>query len=234
MLEAQRRTSDEPLAEALTTAFAVVRAHSPHIKDALWRLRYQIYCVENQFENAADFPDGRETDEHDPHCLHAALVYRPLGAIAGGVRLIIPRTPEDPLPMFTLVGARERAFLRSLPQPLAEISRYAVAPAFRRRSGERQYADVNFAHMRADFDQRRVLPHITLGLMRAILVYGAEHKIRVLCATMAPALLRLLAGFGLYFEPIGPLVAFHGLRQPCYAYYSDLVEGLRRRRPDFY
>jgi N-acyl amino acid synthase of PEP-CTERM/exosortase system len=80
--------------------------------------------------------------------------------------------------------------------------------------------------------ERRLLPHITYGLMRAVLVMSLGHNITHLCAVMPTALLRLAARFGLHFEPVGGPVEYHGLRQPCYAALDDLVAGVRAARRD--
>jgi N-acyl amino acid synthase of PEP-CTERM/exosortase system len=203
------------------------------MRDALFRLRYQVYCLENTFENPAQFPDGRETDEYDAHSLHAALIYKPLRTVVGGVRLIQARG-AGVLPLYSIVGRSEANTLRQLSPRIAEISRYAVAGSFRRRQGEADYPDLALHSWSSEAECRRVLPHITLGLMRAILGYCAEQDIRLLCATMAPALLRLLDRLGLHFRPIGPLVTFHGVRQPCFAWYQDLLAGLRTRHMEFH
>jgi N-acyl amino acid synthase of PEP-CTERM/exosortase system len=53
-----------------------------------------------------------------------------------------------------------------------------------------------------------------------------------LAAVMEPKLLRMLAAMGFHTTPIGPLVSYHGLRQPCYWRLSEAVERLRREQPD--
>ncbi|MGA2264411.1 MAG: hypothetical protein ABSH28_23630, partial [Acidobacteriota bacterium] len=38
----------------------------------------------------------------------------------------------------------------------------------------------------------------------------------------------LLSRFSIYFKPIGSLVAYHGMRQPCHANVGALLERVRR------
>src|SRR5579863_51804 len=57
---------------------------------AAFRLRYEVYCVENAFENPADNPFGMETDAHDSRALHSLLLRRGTGEVLGTVRLILP------------------------------------------------------------------------------------------------------------------------------------------------
>ena len=45
--------------------FDIVRADTPALLDEAYRLRYQVYCVENPFENPAEHSDGRERDADD-------------------------------------------------------------------------------------------------------------------------------------------------------------------------
>jgi N-acyl amino acid synthase of PEP-CTERM/exosortase system len=48
------------------------------------------------------------------------------------------------------------------------------------------------------------------------------------CAVMEPSLLRLLSHFGIRFTPIGALLDYHGLRQPCYLRVADFLQQLHR------
>jgi N-acyl amino acid synthase of PEP-CTERM/exosortase system len=233
MADVLAASHSESLSQIFARSFSVVPANTPALRDALFRLRYQVYCIENQFENPADFRDGRETDAYDAGALHAALIHKASDSVIGGVRLI-PPGPQS-LPIRQVIGFEENRVLDAFPvQHSAEISRYTVSRVFRRRIGESQYPDTELHDWATPAEHRRILPNITLGLMRAILGFCAERDIRYLFATMAPALLRLLDGFGLHFERLGPCVHFHGLRQPCYASYADLLAGLRRHRTDFY
>ncbi len=233
MQAALSESRTEVLSALFERSFAVVRADTPALQDALFRLRYQVYCLENAFENAAEFPDRREKDAFDEHSLHAALIYKPSSSVVGGVRLIQPQSASV-LPLYSIVGRTEANVLRQLSPRIAEISRYAVAGAFRRRQGDGDYPDLALHSWSSEAECRRVLPHITLGLMRAILGYCAEHDIQLLCATMAPALIRLLHRLGLHFQPIGPMVTFHGVRQPCFAWYEELLAGLKACHVDFH
>jgi N-acyl amino acid synthase of PEP-CTERM/exosortase system len=58
---------------------------------AAQRLRYQVYCVEKQFEDAAAHSSKLEIDEFDSHAVHGLLVHRTTGIELGTVRLVLPR-----------------------------------------------------------------------------------------------------------------------------------------------
>jgi N-acyl amino acid synthase of PEP-CTERM/exosortase system len=212
--------------------FEVVRATTPEQLDLAYRLRYQVYCVENGFEDPDRCGDGREIDEDDDRSAHALLLHRLSGVAAGTVRLIMPLLDErrEPLPIERTSDPVVRLRLGPLPRHLvAEVSRFAVSKNFRRRHGDGQYAEAGFSRPLAGraAGDRRLMPFITFGLLRAILGICLEHGITHLAAMMEPALLRLLFRLGLMFEPLGGLVEHHGLRQPCLARLVDLTRRSR-------
>ena len=53
----------ESLKAAYDRYFRVVRAESPDQREEAFRLRYQVYCVENDYEPICENPGERETDE---------------------------------------------------------------------------------------------------------------------------------------------------------------------------
>ena len=200
--------SDAPddVARLFDGLFAVTPTESEDLLDAAAALRYEVYCVENAFEDPADHPGGRERDIYDTHSRHAVLIHRPTARVVGCVRLILPYQGDQVHPL---------------------ISRYAVSKQFRRRSGEQLYPDVEALNLTAA-DARRLFPHVSLGLLRAVGRLAAENRVTTLCAVMSPGLLRLLERFGLRFELLGPVIDYHGLRQPCLANVAELRASLAR------
>jgi N-acyl amino acid synthase of PEP-CTERM/exosortase system len=51
-------------------------------------------------------------------------------------------------------------------------------------------------------------------------------------AVMEPALLRLLTRLGIHFNPLGPLVEYHGRRQPCWIELGVMLDRVHAERPD--
>src|SRR6187455_620269 len=41
-----------------------------------FRIRFQVYCIDNAFEDPDDNPDGLETDACDGHSVHSLLIHR--------------------------------------------------------------------------------------------------------------------------------------------------------------
>lgn len=223
---AKRLETESDTASLFDRYFAVVQADTPALLDAAYALRYQVYCVEHPFLDASRQQGERERDEFDGYSPHAVLIHRPSGDVVGCVRLVLP-PPEDRwhMPIYSLLDDEARQRLAAYRHvTLGEISRYAVSKKFRRRSGEELYPDVD--HASEQEDTRRFAPHISLGLFRAVAQLADQHHVDVVCAAMAPALLRLLGRFGFTFEPLGPPIDYHGIRQPCIAKVSSLVEGI--------
>lgn len=221
------------LKETYNRYFQVQRADTEERRDQVFRLRYAVYCIEHSFEPIENNPDGRERDRYDSCSLHSLLIHRPTGAAVGTVRLIMPRWDGQAieLPIRSVCDPAALAGIarRVPPERWAEISRFAVTKDFRRRSGD----NATIVGGLTEFgDPRRVIPQISLGLMRAIVEMSASADITHLYAVMEPKLLRMLTRLGIHFETIGPVVEYHGTRQPCFCDLGDLLSQTLRKRPD--
>ena len=75
--------------------FDIILAESPEqIRECL-RLRYQVYCIENPFEDPLQNPGSIESDEFDSASMHALLRHRESGEMVGTVRLVLPRDGKE-------------------------------------------------------------------------------------------------------------------------------------------
>lgn len=224
-----------PLVDVYSHWFESVLADSPERRAEAFRLRYQVYCVENPFEDPADNPSGEETDHYDAHSSHSLLIHRPSGMVAGTVRLVLP-LPDDLDDSFALQRVCHEPLLRDRKQfpilRMAEISRFCVSKDFRRRRGDGLYPNIHDPEPRSAAEERRVIPHMTLGLIESLVRMSVRHGVTYWCAVMEPTLLRLLTRTGIHFDPIGPLVDYHGRRQPCFIKLSTLLTRVARERPD--
>lgn len=219
-----------PLIDIYQSLFEAIPATTPELLREVYKLRYQVYCVENPFEDPAVNPGGIETDEYDSHSVHGLLIHRPTGLPAGTIRLVLPLRGRrsGSLPFHTV--CRDLAS-HALPlNSMAELSRFAVSKKFRRRLGDELYGRIHNSD--EGIDSRRIVPHITLGLMAVALRMAHGRGIDHFCAVMEPALLRLLARLGIHFTPVGPMVEYHGRRQPCVARIDKLVATIGRERYD--
>ncbi|MGQ9686814.1 MAG: PEP-CTERM/exosortase system-associated acyltransferase [Thiobacillaceae bacterium] len=222
---------------AFNEYFELLHADNDALREEVFRLRYQVYVVETGFERAVDFPDGLERDAYDSRSDHHLLRHRRTGLYAATARMIlpVPEAPDRPYPMeqhcsiYTGAGVTDpQRRLR-----LGEVSRFAVSKSFKRRLGESgtlagvtERADIHFEE-----DERRILPHISLGLLAVELRSMHNHGLTHCYAAMEPALHRLISRFGLIFHQIGPVVDYHGQRIPCLGDVHEFLPNIKRVAP---
>lgn len=204
--------------------FRTQPAASPALVRLAQAIRFQVYCLERKFENASEHDGRLERDSFDDRAVHCLLFHRPTGEPIGTTRLI-PLSDMDVLqPIRQLLhtnGLRGRDHF-----PLAttgEVSRFAISNQFRRRHTDN-------GSIKLDRECRSNLP--CLGLVQELLRQSVELGLTHWAAVMEPKLLRMLALMGIHFTPVGPLVDHHGLRQPSFCYLPEMLERLRRERPD--
>ena len=211
--------------------FEVLNADTPELIRQAQRIRYQVYCVENSLEKAQDNLEGIETDEFDSHAVHSLLLARATAGALGTVRLIMPlaNAPEHSFAVQRLLDASSLKILLSLPlHSMAEVSRFSISRYLR---GLMPYSSASPESYHVDCNAG---PLIRLGLIQGLVRMSMEHGINYWCALMEPSLLRMLAAMAIRFQPIGPMVEFHGLRQPCYIDVDAMLVALMRERPSFW
>lgn len=227
---------DSTLADFYWSWFDAQVAKTDELRDTAFRLRYRVYCIENPFEDPSANPDGREIDEFDAHAAHSLLTYRPNATPAGTVRLVLPRT-DDLNNSFALQRVCQDPLLKDpvrFPvKTMAEVSRFCISKEFRRRWNDSAFAgdDLGGTEMSID-EERRILPHLSLGLIESLVRMSVENGITHWCAVMEPTLLRLLTRLGIHFQPIGPIIEYHGRRQPCYVPLVTMLARVQQERPD--
>lgn len=234
--------ASERLYDLYNQYFEAIRADTPELMDEVFRLRYQVYCIEHHFENPDDFKDEMERDEYDSRSAHSLLIHRDSNRIAGSVRLVLPSSghPTSGLPIDLVCKDPILQDPKQIPREnTAEVSRFAIAKTFRRRTGEQgspsgvteeslqAHDAVNLSAM-----DRRIANHLTLGLISSLVSMSKEHGISMWCSVMERALLRLLRRIGIHFTNIGPQIDYHGKRQPCYSPLDALLERVKEEHFD--
>lgn len=227
--------SDGDLRNAYDRYFYDVPADTDALREECFRLRYQTYCVENAYELISENAGERETDIHDCQSLHSLLYHRSTGAVVGTARLILPSWEGSslPLPVRTLCSPEIiDEFVGEVPVlQAAEISRFAISKAFRRRQ-EDQGSIIGGLRSMGKPDPRRNIQHISLGLMRSVLAMATGRGLTHVYAVMEPSLLRMLRRLGIRFQNLGPIVDYHGRRQPCFCVIAELLDDVETRNPE--
>lgn len=232
------------LGSAFNTYFELVHANTDALRKQVYELRYQVYVLETGFEKeqdcvCSDLADGGrvcwEMDVFDARSEHYLIRHRRTGIHAATTRLILP-DPDDPMAAFPIEQHCPLEAPVRDPQTrarLGEISRFAVSKAFKRRIGEMgTLAGVaDNTDMYFEVDERRILPHISLGLFAGVVDMAHRNGITHCYAVMEPALLRLLGRFGVIFNRIGADVDYHGVRIPCLGTMDEALPNIRKVAP---
>jgi N-acyl amino acid synthase of PEP-CTERM/exosortase system len=209
--------------------FHTQAADTPCLVRTAQAIRYQVYCLERGFESACAHGDCLERDAFDQAAAHSLIFHRPTSDAIGTARLILPRS-DAILPFEQLLvtnGFRAGDYVPL--QTAAEVSRFAISNQFRRRRGDGVIETDDARHTREP-ECRGSLP--CLGLIQELVRQSFARGLTHWVAVMEPKLLRMLAAMGIHFAPSGPLVSHHGLRQPSYCHLAEMLERLKRERPD--
>ncbi len=231
------KTAEETLFHRFNQHFRTVLADTPDLIRWAQEIRYQVYCIENQFENPDDHPGEREKDKFDAHSVHSLLIHQSTGQPIGTVRLVLPRRDalED---SFAIQQVTEPSALKAplIPiQTTAEVSRFSIPKQFRPCRAETPHGAEDLSLLIPNNSvELRAGPLMSLGLIQTLVSMSAQHGITHWCALMEPKLLRMLAAMAIHFEPIGAPVEYHGLRHPCYCHVGTVLDRVKRERPTFW
>jgi N-acyl amino acid synthase of PEP-CTERM/exosortase system len=201
-------------------------ADQPELLQRAFKTRYQVYCVENPYENSSEHPDGLESDADDDRSSHSLLVSRNNGEAIGTVRLVLP-LPGHPQ-SFSLRNIIDLSggFSPTPAGTTAEVSRFCLIKGSR---GAKEPGGEG-----APPPPRPVEPLQSLGLIQGLVRMSRVNSITHWCAVMEPRLLRMLSAMGIHFTPVGPLVEHHGFRQFCHCELSTVLKTMKRERPTFW
>ncbi len=231
------------LAHFFCSHLSAENAVDPKQKLDAHRLRYAVYCEERGYEDPDRFSDKLETDEFDDESVHSIIRHKQTAQPLGVVRLVLPnhRKLERHFPIERQFGhvfdqSRLRRFDFSR-HNIAEVSRFAIS-----KQSLKNISCVTASQARSCGDEeddnaqaaKELIPHISLGLIAMLFSVSQKHKISYWYAAMEPSLNRLLTRLGIRFTKIGPLMQYHGKRQPMIARVDDLLENIYRERPDFF
>jgi len=234
---------DNNLVDVFNEYFQMIPAVTDELKKEVYKLRYQVYCIETGFENPEQYPDGMEFDEFDRHSVHYLIYHRKLEVYIATTRLILPDTnnPNNLFPIEIHSQIDNFDALKHISRNyLAEASRFCVSKQFRRRKNEMNtITGVNTriitrgklganTEQKNIFtqDERRIFPSISLALVACSIRMSHENNIHDWYAVMEPALIRVFSTLGMNFIGIGPLTDYHGKRRPCTINVKDLLDGV--------
>jgi N-acyl amino acid synthase of PEP-CTERM/exosortase system len=216
--------------EYYNSVFSSSVANTPEERDESFRVRFQVYCIDNGFEDPDNSPDGLETDSFDSHSVHSTLTHNATGNAIGTVRLVLPDEDGERrlLPMQRIAGPVAADDVAPFPVwRTAEISRFSIVKSFRHHT-----PDQGFEAQLSPEEWRKMLFHLPLGLIKSCVEMSVREGMTHWAAVMEPALLRLLTRLGIHFNPLGSLVEYHGRRQPCWVDLDAMLARVHAERPD--
>lgn len=159
--------------DAFNEFFDMVPADSQALLQEVYKLRYQVYCLETGFEATENHPDQMEYDEFDENSMHYLVRHKKSGVYAASTRLILPDLAdiEHLFPIEIHSKIENTTVLQNVPRDkLGEVSRFCVSKEFKRRKNEERTLN-GFSDATEDNhteDERRTFPHITIALITCL------------------------------------------------------------------
>ncbi|MBV1873927.1 MAG: PEP-CTERM/exosortase system-associated acyltransferase [Gammaproteobacteria bacterium] len=223
--------------------FEIIPANDKKLLLYSQALRFEVFCREQGFFDSNLDTKDLEIDPFDKWSAHSLLRHRSSGIYAATVRIVLPRNKRTstsyPIEAhFKMLNKKDGEIIANLSQSqLAEVSRFAVAKNFRRRSGEDKTShgiSTTFEKTGSQSTYRRTDSHITLGLIHALLKMSQQHNITHWLAFMEPGLIRLLSRIGIHFKRIGPAIKHYGMRYICYIKLQDMLNDVAEEKPEIW
>lgn len=187
-------------------SYEVVLADTEVSRAIHHKIRYQVYCMERDFENPANFPTGEESDRWDSHAAQFIVRQRDSEAWVAAIRLVLPYAASFPLETLHCLTPGHAAHLRR--RHLGEISRVCVIRSPNPHHSN-PHLDHNFGHVTPDRESQ-----VMLGLIRTIIIHGLERGIEHCYLLVTDAFARLLRRIGVVLHSVGTATEHRGFRAP--------------------
>jgi len=218
----------------------IFRSYQGHkageVPNELFKLRYDVYCIERAFLKPDDAFDGMEFDDFDDRSTHFAA-FTMDESLIGTVRLVTPRTLQ-PFP-FQLHCSTFPDFTMPPHHQCGEISRLAVKRTHRRRRADSVLGIPGFAPSREpatmlspEVERRSTnSPMLLLGMYREMYRHSRAKGIRYWFAAMERSLAYSLEKMGFRFKAIGPVSDYYGEVTPYVLDLGELMPELAENNP---
>ena len=206
--------------------FTLFVADTPSLLDEVYKIRYQVYCEELNYEPVEKFPDGKERDSYDQRSIHCLLKHKPSGRYAGCVRVVLAdlQNLQAPFP-FEKVCSHHFDFQQKPRSRFLEISRLAVPSEFRKRKGESETPAglIFFDEKNPDRQNKRRFPLIALSLYLACLSIAQKLGCDAF-SLMEARLARHLRLCGIPSSLVGDFINFRGKRGPFLLIRQEVLD----------
>jgi len=226
--------------ERFSVSHVEYRAASKALDDS-YRLRYEIYCSEEQFLPAQDYPDHLQFDNYDEVSEHFIVREAAMDKLAGCSRLIkyskelgFPTADHFPELYSKLSG---------LPlEKVCEVSRFCVSSDFRQRLvpkdgpyGIESYLPENRIELPEGQAENRRYPIVLLLMIKAMYQLSLKRENRYWIASMEPGLIRYFSSCGMQWVRLAnDYIDFYGKVMPCLVDLEKAINQMSEKRPDIH
>jgi N-acyl amino acid synthase of PEP-CTERM/exosortase system len=209
--------------------FVFKKVDSDELLKEIYRVRFEVYCLECGFLPPEDYPDGLEIDAYDKHSIHFAAFAD--GNVIGTARLVLNSELGYPLNEHCTELSIDDS---TLPKDrLVEVSRLALRKSFRRRQEDGIYAVESYLKKseggilaekvedRSEQERKRHQPVVIMGLYKAMYHETRRRGYSHWYAAMERKLWYALKTFHFTFQEIGPQVDYYG---PVIPFLGDIKQ----------
>jgi N-acyl amino acid synthase of PEP-CTERM/exosortase system len=202
--------------------FEAVLADTETARRIHHHIRYQVYCLEEGFEDPGNFPDREEHDDWDDHSVHFLVRSKSTNEWVAAMRLVLPS--QQGFPLEQLCDIDPAVTPTVLGDSVVEVSRLCIVNNYRRAQQQGMHYDANgtiaaFPRQASEEPEsvtmdRRQRSDIVMGLMRAAAAYCREKKIANWYFLSTPAFGRMMNRLGFQLVKLGAAVEHRGKRLP--------------------
>lgn len=210
------------IAEGYSQHFQIIPASNDALKRQCYRIRHEVYCRELGFEPTR--LDQHEVDQFDSSAMHCLVQSTDSRQYIGCARLVVsaqswsdPRLPFERLCQDSLAPGLD-AFIQDNRESVAEVSRLAVIPTFRRGRNSSTEAP--------DPDVRVRLPHLTLGLYLGLIAMARHQGIKHFFFLVERALAASIERNGWKLWQVGDPIEHRGERIPYLANLEQVIASM--------
>lgn len=220
--------------------FELLHAHTDELKGRAYRLRHKVYCEEHGYECPVESGSYIERDEYDDRAEHFLLKHRVSHEIVGSLRVILPND-ERPGESFPAQKLCDHPLLKfdSRALKLCEISRFCMAPRFRKRAGDGKflsaYCEQDEVQVSVDGKTkniRRQIPYAQAALLQGAFEAAMHAQIMDCIWMVEPEHMDSLQKIGFPYRVLGPQIKAHGGLQPLIFNIKHVLDTMRRDAPN--
>ncbi len=223
---------------AYNNTFELLSADTAELKEQAYKLRYDVYCLENNFEKPPFADEELEYDGYDERAIHHVLKHKPTGEIVGTLRVVLPND-EFPDESFPAQKACRHPLLHSDSRALTlfEISRFCTSKKFRKRERDGRTLSAYYeqdivkgqSHNGTPIFIRRTIPYMAAALLQGAFETALSARILEGVWLVDSCHLSSLDKIGFSYKVLGPHVKEHGGVQPVVFNIKHVLDTMRRK-----